>query len=202
MTGLAAMSDLLFEGEDEANTPLTPEERDGLIPSYITLRHELNEAEQINIGAAVRWAHSRKRDVLDQQFLRELHRRMFQDVWNWAGQYRKTQRNIGVEAHRIVEELELAIKDACYWVEQGTYTPDEIAARFSHRVVAIHPFPNGNGRFSRLVGDLLAAQLGQPPFTWGQANLIDVGATRSAYIAALQAADNHDIGPLLKFAGS
>lgn len=110
--------------------------------------------------------------------------------------------NIGVEAHRILEELQLAIQDARYWVEHVTYAPDEIAVRFSHRVVAIHPFPNGNGRFSRLVGDLLAAQLGQRPFTWGRANLIDAGETRSSYIAALQAADNHDVGPLLKFARS
>ena len=196
------MADLLFGGEDEANTPLTQEERDGLIPSYITLRHELNEAEQVNIRAAIQWAYSRKRDVLDQQCLRELHRRMFGDVWKWAGTYRTTARNIGVEAHRIIDELQLTIQDARYWVEHGTYTPDEIAVRFSHRVVAIHPFPNGNGRFSRLVGDLLAAQLGQPPFTWGRANLIDAGETRSSYIAALQAADNHDVGPLLRFARS
>lgn len=196
------MADLLFGGEDEANTPLTQEERDGLIPSYITLRHELNEAEQVNIRAAIHWAYSRKRDVLDQQCLRELHRRMFGDVWKWAGTYRTTARNIGVEAHRIIDELQLTIQDARYWVEHGTYIPDEIAVRFSHCVVAIHPFPNGNGRFSRLVGDLLAAQLGQPPFTWGRANLIDAGETRSSYIAALQAADNHDVGPLLRFARS
>jgi len=196
------MDDLLFEREDEANTPLTPEERVGLIPSYITLRHELNEAEQVNIRAGVQWAYSRKRDVLDQQFLRELHRRMFEHVWKWAGQYRKTARNIGVEPHCLIEELQLAIKDARYWLEHDTYVPDEIAVRFSHRVVAVHPFPNGNGHLSRLVGDLLAAQLGQPPFTWGRTNLIEAGATRSLYIAALQAADNHDVGPLLKFARS
>lgn len=196
------MADPLFEGEDEANTPLIPEERDGLIPSYITFRYELNEAEQVNIAAALRWTDGGKRDVLDQQFLRELHRRMFDGVWTWAGQYRKTPRNIGIEAHLIIEELQQAIKDARYWVEHATYTPDEIAVRFSHRVVAVHPFPNGNGRFSRLVGDLLAAQLGQPPFTWGRANFIDAGVTRSMYIAALKAADNHDNGPLLKFARS
>ena len=196
------MPDPLFDLDDDANTPLTVEEREQLIPSYITLRHELNEAEQVNIGAASRWADGRKRDVLDRVFLSELHRRMFCDVWRWAGDYRKTERNIGVDAYRIAMDVQQAIDDARYWVENGTYPSAEIAVRFSHRLVAIHPFPNGNGRFSRLVGDLLAHQLGQVPFTWGSANLVNAGETRARYIEALQAADNHDVGPLLLFARS
>jgi Fic-DOC domain mobile mystery protein B len=196
--------DPLFDGDgdDEANTPLTAEEREALIPSYITLRHELNEAEQVNIGDALRWVSSRRRDVLDRDFLRELHRRMFEDVWRWAGRYRTTERNIGVDPYRIAPDVQQAIDDARYRVEHATYPPDEIAVRFSHRLVAIHPFPNGNGRFSRLVGDLLAHQLGQVPFSWGRANLIDAGETRAQYIKSLQAADNHDIAPLLIFARS
>jgi Fic-DOC domain mobile mystery protein B len=194
--------DPLFDSDDEANTPLTDEERNQLIPSYITLRHELNEAEQINIGTALRWTDSRRRDILGRDFLSELHKRMFGDVWRWAGQYRKAPRNIGIEAHRIVTEVQQAIDDARYWVEHATYPPDEIAVRFSQRLVAIHPFPNGNGRFSRLVGDLLARQLGRPPFTWGRASLVNPGKTRARYVEVLQAADNHDIGPLLVFARS
>jgi Fic-DOC domain mobile mystery protein B len=196
------LPDPLFDLDDDANTPLTVEEREQLIPSYITLRHELNEAEQVNIGAALRWADGRKGDVLDRAFLRELHRRMFCDVWRWAGQYRTTARNIGVEAYRIAMDVQQAIDDTRCWVENATYPPAEIAVRFSHRLVAIHPFPNGNGRFSRLVGDLLARQLGQLPFTWGRANLVNAGETRARYIEALRAADNHDIGPLLLFARS
>lgn len=194
--------DPLFEGDDEINTPLDAEEREQLVPSYITLRHELNEAEQINIGDGMRWAYSRRRDVLDSDFLSELHRRMFGDVWRWAGQYRRTLRNIGVDAYRIGMEVRQAVDDACYWVENSTYAPDEIAARFSHKIVAIHPFPNGNGRFSRLIGDMLAEQLGQPPFTWGSANLIDVGETRAQYVAALRAADGYNYDPLLAFVRS
>jgi Fic-DOC domain mobile mystery protein B len=194
--------DPLFDRDDDVNTLLAAEECEGLIPSYITLRHELNEAEQINIGAALRWTDARKRDVLDREFLSELHRRMFGDVWRWAGQYRTTARNIGVDAYRIVTEVQQSIDDAKYWVEHATYPPDEIAVRFSHRLVAIHPFPNGNGRFSRLVGDLLTGQLGQPPFTWGRATLVDSGETRARYVEALRAADNHDIGPLLLFVRS
>ena len=196
------MPDPLFEDDDEANTPLTAEEREQLIPSYITLRHELNEAEQVNIGEALRWAYARKRDVLDQNFLSDLHKRMFGDVWLWAGQYRTTARNIGVDAYRIAVDVGQTIGDARFWVEHSTYPADEIAVRFSHRLVAIHPFPNGNGRFSRLVGDLLAHQLGQPAFTWGRADLVDAGETRARYVEALRAADNHDIEPLLLFARS
>lgn len=195
------MPDPLFIDNDDA-TPLTAEEREQLIPAYITLRHELNEAEQINIGQALRWTTARKRDVLDQKFLRQLHKRTFGDVWRWAGQYRTSARNIGVDPYRITTDVHQAIGDACYWIEHKTYPPDEIAVRFSHRLVAIHPFPNGNGRFSRLIGDLLALQLEQEPFTWGRANLVDVGETRARYIEALRAADNHNIKPLLLFARS
>jgi Fic-DOC domain mobile mystery protein B len=196
------MTDPLFENDDDANTPLTAEEREQLIPSYITLRHELNEAEQVNIGKALRWTAQRRRDVLDQSFLDELHKRMFGDVWRWAGTYRTTARNIGIDAYRIPPEMRQAVDDVRYWVDHKIYPPDEIAVRFSHRLVAIHPFPNGNGRFSRLVGDLLARQLGQPPFTWGRDNLIDAGETRARYVAALKTADDHDIAPLLSFARS
>lgn len=196
------MPDPLFGDEDDANTPLTPEEREGLIPSYITLHHELNEAEQVNIAKALEWADVRKRDVLDRDYLHELHRRMFGDVWKWAGQYRTTARNIGVDAYRIGMDVQQTIDDTRYWVQHATYPPDEIAVRFSHRLVAIHPFPNGNGRFSRLVGDMLVRRLERPAFTWGRENLISAGETRAQYVEALRAADAHDIGPLLKFARS
>ncbi|MEO9132571.1 MAG: mobile mystery protein B [Sphingomonas sp.] len=194
------MSDPLFDGDDEANTPLDAEEREQLIPSYITLRSELNEAELANIADAGQWLASRRRDVLDQSFLNELHRRMYGDVWKWAGKYQTTPRNIGIDAYRIPTEFYQAIDDAKFWVEHGTYPPDELAVRFSHRVVAIHPYPNGNGRFSRMVGDLLAIELGQQRFTWGRVNLVDPSETRKQYIAALQAADAGDFEPLIMFA--
>lgn len=196
------MSDPLFDEDDEANTPLTEEERAQLIPTYITQRRELNEAELANISEATKWLSSRKREVLDDAFLRELHKRMFGKVWQWAGEYRTTPRNIGIDAYRIPTEVRQLVDDVRYQVEHETYPPDEIAVRFSHRLVSIHPFPNGNGRHSRMVADLLAVQLGQKPFTWGRMSLVDPNATRKAYIAALQAADGHDIEPLLAFARS
>lgn len=197
------MTDPLYDGEDEANTPLEAEEREQLIPTYITTRAELNEAEQVNITQASLWLRrARNVDVLDDAFLRDLHKRMFGEVWKWAGQYRKTPRNIGIDAYRIPIAVRELVHDAHYWVDNETYPPDEIAIRFSHRLVSIHPFPNGNGRHSRLVADLLAMKLGRPRFTWGRANLVDPGETRGAYVAALRAADGGEIEPLLAFARS
>lgn len=196
------MSDPLFGDDDDANTPLEPEEREQLIPTYITTRAELNEAEQIGIADADRWAFSRRRDALDDVFLCQLHKRMFRDVWKWAGQFRRTARNIGIDAYRIPIELRQLVDDVRFWVENGTYDPDEIAIRFHHRLVEIHPFPNGNGRHGRLAADLLAKQLGRPRFTWGSANLVEPHQARKEYVAALREADNHDITRLLAFARS
>ena len=141
-------------------------------------------------------------DLSDKSFLRELHKRMFGDVWRWAGKYRKTSHNIGVDAYRIPMDIMQVIGDAKFWVDNATYSPDEITVRFSHSLVPIHPFPNRNGRFSRIIGDLLAVQLGQPRFSCGSQNLVDANATRTVYIAALRAADAHDINPLMIFARS
>lgn len=197
------MSDPLLDGDDEAATPLTPEEREALIPSYITLRRELNEAEQIGIADADRWAFSRRRaDVLDEAFLRRLHKRMFGAVWKWAGRFRTTPRNIGVEAWKIGPDLRTLVDDARYWIGRETYPPDEIAVRFHHRLVFIHPFPNGNGRLSRLAADMLAVQLDRPRFRWGSGNLVAVADLRRRYVDALRAADGGDIAPLLAFARS
>ena len=191
-----------LEEQDDASTPLTEEEREDLIPSYIALRPELNEAEQANILEAEEWAFSRKRDVLDERFLTGLHKRMFGRVWRWAGKFRKTERNIGIDAYRITIELRQLLDDCRYWIAHGTYEPDEIAARFHHRLVLIHPFPNGNGRHARIATDLLLVSMGRARFTWGRVNLVDPGETRQRYVDALRAADHHDIGPLLEFVRS
>jgi len=196
------MHDPLFGDDDDANTPLEPEEREQLRLSYITTRGELNEAEASNIADGYGWFVSRKRDILDQALLNTLHQHMYGQVWKWAGSYRATPHNIGIDAYRIATEVRSAIDTVRYWVENNTFDPDEIAVRYSHMIVAIHPFPNGNGRFSRLIGDALAKQLGQQPFTWGRISLVDPGATRDAYVAALKAADAHDYGPLIAFARS
>jgi Fic-DOC domain mobile mystery protein B len=195
------MTDPLVPQDDEG-TELTEEEREGLIPSYITLRSELNEAEQANILEAEEWAFARKRDLLEEKFLNNLHKRMYGNVWRWAGRYRTSGKNIGIDAYRIPTELRQLLDDCRYWIENGTYEPDEIAVRFHHRIVSIHCYPNGNGRHARLATDLLLKSMGQERSSWGGKNLVDVGETRERYIAALQAADGHDIGPLLEFVRS
>jgi Fic-DOC domain mobile mystery protein B len=196
------MSDDFLVEHDDASTPLSAEELEGLIPSYITLRSELNEAEQANILEAEEWAFKRKRDVLSEKFLNDLHKRMFGRVWKWAGQHRHTGKNIGVDAYRLPVELRQLLDDVRFWISNETYQPDEIAARFHHKLVWIHIFPNGNGRHARLATDLLLTALGQPRFTWGRKNLVDANETRQAYVDALRAADQHDYGPLLSFVRS
>jgi Fic-DOC domain mobile mystery protein B len=188
---------------DEDATPLADEEKDGLIPSWITFRHELNEVEQANIAQGALWAsRQRSRHLLDEAFLRNLHKRMLGEVWIWAGDYRTTERNIGVPAWKIRMELKILLDDARLWVEQAMFDPDELAVRFHHRLVAIHPFPNGNGRHARLMADLLVMRLGRPRFTWGSASLLKAREIRTRYVTALRQADAHDITALLAFARS
>jgi len=196
------MSDPLFDPGDDAATPLEPDERRQLIPTYITTRAQLNEAEQIGITAADEWAFKRKRDVLNEKDLLALHKRMFGKVWKWAGAFRTTERNIGVGPYLIATQLRMLLDDVRFWIDNKTYEADEIAVRFHHKLVWIHPFPNGNGRHARLAADLLALSLGRPRFTWGSATLVEAADTRAQYVAALRAADAHDIAPLLAFARS
>ena len=196
------MTDPLIDADDEASTPLTPEERDALIPSYISRRAELNEVEQLGIDNAAAWAFARRRDVLSEEFLCGLHGRMFAGVWKWAGEFRTTPRNIGVEPWEIAVQVRQLLDDVRYWIEHETYPPDEIAVRFHHRLVFIHPFPNGNGRLTRMAADLLAVRLGRERFSWGSGNLVAADDQRRRYIAALKAADANEICALLEFARS
>ncbi len=187
---------------DDGSTPLDNEERDGLALSYVTTRGDLNAAEQANILRAEGWAFRRQRNVLDRKVLNDLHEHMFGDVWKWAGNYRRTGKNIGVAAYRIPIDLQLVFDDCAYWIEHETYSPDEIAARFHHRLVLIHPYPNGNGRHARLAADLLLRQMNRARFSWGSAAATDPRVTRRAYIDALRAADDGDYAPLLAFVRS
>ncbi len=192
----------LFQDEEGA-TPLTHEEKLGLIPSYITQRGELNEVEQINITEGERWAFSRIRSVLEVNFLRELHKRMFGKVWRWAGDYsNQRNRRIGSDDYQIPIDLHALMGEVQAWIEFESFPTDEIALRFHHRLTQIHPFPNGNGRFSRTAADLLITSRGSQRFSWGRVNLVNASKTRRQYIAALQAADNHRLEPLLAFARS
>ncbi len=190
----------VFAQRDDASTPLALEDLAGLIPAHIAYRSELNEAEQDNILRGQEWAFARRRDLLNEKFIRDLHGRMFGDVWRWAGKFRTSERNMGIPFWRIPVELRSLLDDTRTWIACESYAADEIGVRFHHRLVQIHPFPNGNGRHSRMMADLLVMQLGRDRFSWGRESLVVAGGVRAQYIAALRAADDHDVEPLLAFA--
>lgn len=183
-------------------TPLDDETLQGLIPGLTTQR-ELDEYEAAGIARALLWAYDSrtlKKDLLTVSGLCLLHKKMFAETWEWAGHFRKRQTNIGVSPERIQNDLGILLGDVRYWLEHKTFTLEEIAARFHHRLVWIHPFPNGNGRFSRLATDLLMEHHDEFRFSWGQANLGRMGEKREAYIHALKMADqNQDYKDLLVF---
>jgi Fic-DOC domain mobile mystery protein B len=183
---------------DEAATDLTPEERVGLIPTWIVTRDDLNRAERANIAKGLRWARRARFDVLAPDDLMTLHKRMYGDVWRWAGQPRQSEKNIGrADWWALREHLHQITGDVAAQVAAAARDPDEIAIDFHWRVVALHVFPNGNGRHARLAADLLAERLGRPVFSWGQSDLIPIGDARANYVAALRAADAGDLGPFL-----
>lgn len=119
-----------------------------------------------------------------------------------GGDFRTRERNIGIPYYEIAMALQQLLADAAAWIEHQAYPPAEIAVRLHHRIVQIHPFPNGNGRHTRLMADLVVMHLGRNRFTWGSATLQDATEARRRYIDALNAAHDRDIGPLLAFARS
>ncbi len=187
-------------------TPIDPNELSGLIPQSATTIAELNGLERDNILEASQWAFKKKIDVLEIGNLFELHEKMFDHVWRWAGSARTSNKNIGVPRERIQSDLGNMCKNVRYWIEQSVYPFDEIAARFHHRLVQIHVFPNGNGRHARLATDLLLYYNDQSRFTWGSisaAHGLEVeGELRDTYIAALRAADQNDYKLLFQFVRS
>jgi len=185
-------------------TPLGPDETAGLLLSHITTREELNHWEQMNIGEAEEWAFNRKhKDLLSQAFICRLHKKMFGSIWAWAGQFRKSMKNLGVQPWQIALEVNQLCQDTSEWIKSATYEPDEICIRFHHKLVWIHSFANGNGRHARLIADLLSKQIfNNEPFTWGRTDLMGPGKSRAAYITALQAADQQDYSLLQQFARS
>jgi Fic-DOC domain mobile mystery protein B len=188
------------------STPLDPNESDGLIPTWVATRDDLNEAEQSNILKAIRhrrWQRCSVEELLDDKAARDLHRDMFGDVWKWAGHYRSTETSVGVDPRTISVRVRDLMADARVWLSPPTsMSLDQVAYQFHHKLVHIHPFPNGNGRHARQMTDILLRATGQPTFTWGSANLDDDGATRDAYIAALRAADHGDYQALAAFVRS
>lgn len=187
----------------EGATPLDPDERGGLKFKHITTRGELDELEQANIESGLRWLTRQRGDVLTDNFALILHKRLFGDVWDWAGSFRRTGKNIGIDPIQIGVELRTLMDDARYWSDHRTYRPAEAAIRLHHRLTFIHSFPNGNGRHARIMADTVLARIYEaPPIDWaGGHDLQRMNARRTAYIAALKAADRGDIAPLMTFVG-
>lgn len=188
----------------DGQTPIDEDEKVGLRIKTISTREELDEFEQANIQQAIEWTLKNtfnKEEILSEEFVLLLHKKMFGEVWDWAGTIRKTYKNIGVDKFMITVELRTLIDDCKYWIEYQTFDPDEIAIQFSHRIVKIHVFPNGNGRHSRLIADIIASNIfHKPVFTWGRTNLSKTSDIRKQYLNAIYEADRGNIQPLLAFA--
>ena len=185
-------------------TPLDEDEKVGLKIKSITTQGELDEFEQMNIEKAVEWSihtNLKPKKILTEKFIKGLHKKMFGDVWKWAGEFRKSEKNIGIQWTQIGIELKNLIDDMKCWIENNTFSPEEISVRFKHRIVSIHCFPNGNGRHSSMMADIIMESVfGKEIFSWNQSNLVKSDDTRKEYIDALRKADNGDIKPLIIFA--
>ncbi|MEO6852203.1 MAG: mobile mystery protein B [Mucilaginibacter sp.] len=193
---------------NDGQTPLDEEEKEGLLISSITTRGELDEAEQRNIEDALLWLTQRRKkfipdEILTEEFVCNLHKRMLSGVWRWAGKFRTSEKNIGVKSYLIGTELRTLLEDCKYWIENETYPPEEIAIRLKHRIVVIHCFANGNGRHSRLMADVIIEKIfGKEAFGWASNNLVSVGQNRANYLNALRSADQNDYADLIEFAKS
>ena len=189
----------------DGQTPLDQSQINGLKIKTISTQQQLNEFEQTNINESLKWLNSKRKikDLLSEEFMIQLHKRMLGMVWKWAGKYRTIETNIGIDWMKIPVEIRLLVDDAKFWVEHETYTPEEIAIRFKHRLVSIHCFANGNGRHSRIMADLIVFHaFGLNKFTWGQVSMVESSEQRKIYLQALQSADNGDFSQLLNFAQS
>lgn len=188
----------IFE-TDNNSTPLTEEEKQQLKAKWITTRSELNELETKGLASAEIWLSKNKKDIYNEIFLKQLHKKMFGNIWKWAGTFRTTERNIGVAPYEIQPKLRMLFDDTKFWVDNNVYSKKEIAVRFHHRLVQIHPFPNGNGRISRIMADLIMRSFGLKNLHWGKGNLTEISALRTKYIFALQEADRGNYTDLIDF---
>lgn len=193
---------------DDTNgmTRLDEDEKEGLLIKTISTRSELDEWEQHNIEKAILWLKRKKlspEQILSEKFIRELHRRMYADVWKWAGEFRNTNKNIGIDKHQVSVALKQLLDDGSYWIQNKSFPGEEIAIRIKHRIVQVHCFANGNGRHSRLLADIMMEKIFNcPPFTWGMSGIHKKDDPRSDYLIALRKADAGDYSVLIAFAKS
>ncbi|MBL0311070.1 MAG: mobile mystery protein B [Bacteroidetes bacterium] len=188
----------------EGQTPLDEDEKEGLLIPSIATRGELDEFEQQNIEQAVEWSLKRsfkQHEVFTEPLIKAVHKKMYGGVWGWAGAFRKTNKNIGVDKSQIPLELKNLLDDSVFWITNKVYEPDELTVRFKHRLVSIHCFPNGNGRHSRLMADIVIEKIFKlPVFTWGAGDLVHSGEVRKKYLDGIKTADQGDYKSLIAFA--
>ena len=182
-------------------TPLDHGETDGLKARSIETRGQLDHFEQLNLQEGLRWlSNTRKRDPLCETFVRELHKRMFGEVWMWAGSFRITEKNIDVDPTQISVEIRKLLDDARHWIDKNTYKSVEFAAYLHHRLVTVHPFPNGNGRHARIFTDTVRQwERGEHPVSWLGDEMQHAGAVRERYIRSLRMANAGDYSELIAF---
>jgi len=189
---------------EDGQTPLNDEEKEGILIKSITTHGELDEHEQLNIEKAIEWIIGLKLEkerILTEEFIKTLHKKMLGKVWRWAGEFRRSEKNIGVKWINIGIDLRTLLDDTKFWIENKTFPPDEIAIRFKHRLVNIHCFPNGNGRHSRIMADIIIESVfGGTIFTWNHSNMVKANETRAEYIKSIREADKGNIERLINFA--
>lgn len=189
---------------EDGQTPLNEEEKEGILIKSITTHGELDEHEQLNIEKAIEWIIGLKLEkerILTEEFIKTLHKKMLGKVWRWAGEFRRSEKNIGVKWINIGIDLRTLLDDTKFWIENKTFPPDEIAIRFKHRLVNIHCFPNGNGRHSRIMADIIIESVfGETIFTWNHSNMVKANETRAEYIKSIREADKGNIERLINFA--
>ena len=189
---------------EDGQTPLNEEEKEGILIKSITTHGELDEHEQLNIEKAIEWIIGLKLEkerILTEEFIKTLHKKMLGKVWRWAGEFRRSEKNIGVKWINIGIDLRTLLDDTKFWIENKTFSPDEIAIRFKHRLVNIHCFPNGNGRHSRIMADIIIESVfGETIFTWNHSNMVKANETRAEYIKSIREADKGNIKRLINFA--
>ena len=183
-------------------TPIDPDEALDLIPKHISTQADLNAWEEMNIVEGANWiARQKIIQGLDEGLVREMHSRMFNKTWLWAGTFRKSAKSIGIDWTQIAVALKNLLDNTAYQIENQAVPIDEIVVRFHHQLLLIHAFPNGNGRHARLIADTLIVNLGGKRFSWGgNTSIATLGLTRQNYLSALRAADKGDIKPLMLFA--
>ena len=185
----------------DGSTPLDHDQVIGIRFSHLTTMGELDEIEDLNIQKGMEWLNRQKGDdYLSTEFLCKLHERLFGDVWKWAGKFRTSEVNISkYRPYDIGPQLKNFFEDIKLWIEGGSMSWDEISAEAHHRLVTIHPFPNGNGRTTRIYTEYLQKRNQQPVSSWGASLAHDSKARRDLYIQSLRNADKGNFEALIAF---